>query len=167
MVSTLLPSYQLENKISQFSRAEQGNYITYRVAPSHCPPTWKEKAARMKHNWAQSQHSIRSWLDRDSRPRVPLGSRTWKMLLGLYSASGMFSRNQPAPGPRSEKNEAWDWTRPVFQIHNPNTQHTTNPTLRLTSRVTAGTTHLWFMCVPVWYNSPFDGHLPQIRPTCA
>lgn len=77
----------------------------------------------MKHNWAQSQHSIRSWLDRDSRPRVPLGPRTWKMLLGLYSASGMFSRNQPAPGPRSEKNEAWDWTRPVFQIHNPKTQH--------------------------------------------
>lgn len=49
----------------------------------------------------------------------------------------------------------------------PNTQDTTNPTLRSTSRVTAGTTHLWFMCVPVWCNSPFDGHLPQIRPTCA
>lgn len=66
------------------------------------------------------------------------------MLLGPYSASGMFSRNEPAPEPRSDKMEPG--TGPGLFLGStapkPNSQDTTNPTLCLTSWVTAGTMHL-------------------------
>lgn len=68
------------------------------------------------------------------------------MLLGHYSASGMFSRNQTAPGPRSEKTDPGAGPGLFFGCTTlkPNTQDTTNPTLRSTSRVTVGTMHLRF-----------------------
>lgn len=145
MVSPLLPSYQLGNKISWLSWVEQGHYVTYPSAlVPCCLSAWKEKAARMKHNWAQSQHGIRSRLDRDSQHRVQLGPRRWKMLLGPYSASGMFSRNEPAPEPRSDKMEPGTGPGLFFgsTTPKPNSRDTTNPTLCLTSWVTAGTVHL-------------------------
>ena len=66
------------------------------------------------------------------------------MLLGPYSASGMFSRNEPALEPSSDKMEPGTGPGLFFgsATPKPNSQDTTNPTLCLTSWVTVGTMHL-------------------------
>lgn len=69
------------------------------------PSVRKEKTTGMMHNRAQFQNGVRSQLDCDSQHGVQLGHRSWKMLLGPYSASGIYSRNEPAPEPRSDKTE--------------------------------------------------------------
>lgn len=81
-------------------------------------------------------------------PRLPagvqLGPRSWKMLLGPYSASGMFFKTEPAAEPRSDKMEPG--TRPGlffgFTTPKSNSQDTTNPTGCLRSWAAAGPMHL-------------------------
>lgn len=105
------------------SPAEQGHYTTHPTALiPHGPSVWEGKAARTMHNRAWSQHSIRSRLDCDSQHGVQLGPGSWKMLLGPYSASGMFSRNEPAPEPRPDKMEPGTGPGSFFGCVTPKTQ---------------------------------------------
>lgn len=54
--------------------------------------------------------------------RVQLGPGSWKILLGLYSTSGMFLKIEPAAEPRSDKMEPGTWPGLFFWIYNPKIQ---------------------------------------------
>lgn len=72
--------------------------------------------------------------------RVQLGPRSWKMLLGPYSISGMFFKTEPAAEPRSDKMEPGTQPGLFFGFTTPkcNSQDTTNPIGCLKSQAAAG-----------------------------
>ena len=65
----------------------------------------KERTANGKRHFQSAEASgegEQSWIQGKAKRRM---AGSWKMLLGPYSASGIYSRNEPAPEPRSDKTE--------------------------------------------------------------
>lgn len=93
------------------------------------PPAWRQKAARDEAKLSPAP----AWCHFMAGPRFParvqLGPRSWKMLLGLYSTSGMFLKIEPDAEPRSDKMEPGTQPGLFFGFTTPksNSQDTTHP----------------------------------------